>query len=344
MPIVMTKFMNTTKEKLITRGLAETSASTYIRILHHLHEGSFRSFIFLKDVPAIEAKLAGLAMNTRQAYLGSIVGTLSSLKDNAQYKSTYNKFKVLLDAAKKSNQVFDTTAMSVNQKKNWMTWDDITKKRTELKDVVVKFSKQKRIIEKQYQQLLQFIILSLFTETPPRRNKDYQVMLLTKKWNPEMDATTNYLSYEDKKFVFNVYKSVRQKEGGRQIIPIPEPLMEAIDMYLKYHPLKTDKDSNNYSFLVYEDGKDLPKINDITRILNRAIGSNVGSTLLRHIYLSDKYDVSDMRADSQAMGHSLAMQRYYLKKPSSASSSVLEAVLPASQTESQHLHREEEKT
>lgn len=349
MTIILTKFMTTTKQNLITRGLAETSATTYIRILHQLNDGPFRSFIFLKDVSAIEAKMVNLALNTRQAYLGSIIGSISSLKDNLQYKPTYNKYRVLLDNAKKSNQVFDTTAMSVNQKKNWMTWDEIVKIRTTLKATVIKFSDQSKIVEKQYAQLLQFITLSLFTESPPRRNKDYQIMLFTKQWNNKMSDKTNYLSYDDKKFVFNVYKSVRQKEGGRQIIPIPEPLIEAIDMYLKYHPLRVDLDSDNYHFLVDVKGNEMPRINDITRILNQAIGSNVGSTLLRHIYLSDKYDVKDMKSDSTAMGHSLSMQRYYLKQPSSASASSEAATAlppqpaPQIQSQSQHLHREEAK-
>jgi hypothetical protein len=35
--------------------------------------------------------------------------------------------------------------------------------------------------------------------------------------------------------------------------------------------------------------------------------------MLRHIFLSDKYDVSEMKEDAEAMGHSMAEQRNYLR-------------------------------
>jgi hypothetical protein len=35
--------------------------------------------------------------------------------------------------------------------------------------------------------------------------------------------------------------------------------------------------------------------------------------MLRHIYLSSKYDVEEMNEDSEKMGHSSSMQKEYMK-------------------------------
>jgi len=35
--------------------------------------------------------------------------------------------------------------------------------------------------------------------------------------------------------------------------------------------------------------------------------------MLRHIFLSDKYDIDEMKKDAEAMGHSLEEQKKYMK-------------------------------
>jgi hypothetical protein len=35
--------------------------------------------------------------------------------------------------------------------------------------------------------------------------------------------------------------------------------------------------------------------------------------MIRHIYLSSKYDLNEMKTDADAMGHSLSEQKSYMK-------------------------------
>jgi hypothetical protein len=42
-------------------------------------------------------------------------------------------------------------------------------------------------------------------------------------------------------------------------------------------------------------------------------GKNVGSSMLRHIYLSDKYNIKEMKEDAEKMGHTVEQQRDYMK-------------------------------
>jgi hypothetical protein len=67
---------------------------------------------------------------------------------------------------------------------------------------------------------------------------------------------------------------------------------------------------------VSHDGKPFAAINSITRVLNKIFGKKVGSSMLRHIFLSDKYGktLDEQKEDSAAMGHSLNQQRDYIKQ------------------------------
>jgi len=67
--------------------------------------------------------------------------------------------------------------------------------------------------------------------------------------------------------------------------------------------------------LANEHGKKLEIRNAMTRLLHKAIGKDIGSTSLRHIYLSSKYAeiLVQQKADAEAMAHSLSMARQYIK-------------------------------
>jgi hypothetical protein len=87
-------------------------------------------------------------------------------------------------------------------------------------------------------------------------------------------------------------------------------------MYIKVHPKAKEgnKQSKEFPLLVSEAGVPLTAVNSITRILNKIFGKNVGSSMLRHIFLSSKYDVADMEKDAASMAHSMKEQRSYLRK------------------------------
>jgi integrase len=88
--------------------------------------------------------------------------------------------------------------------------------------------------------------------------------------------------------------------------------MTVIKMYLRYYPNKPIE--NGSPFLVFSDGSPLEKINVITRILNKIFGKNVGVSMLRHSYLTDKYkEVNAEKAkDAEAMSHSINQQTDYV--------------------------------
>jgi integrase len=163
----------------------------------------------------------------------------------------------------------------------------------------------KNISEDQYDIILNTVILGLYVLAPPRRSKDYLLMKIDTKQD---DKQFNYLDLKKKQFVFNNYKT--NKTYGEQIVNISDDLILLLKKYLKYK--KTD---NNFLLNKFN-GDEIKSDNAITRKLNKIFGKNIASSMLRHIYLSSKYgSVSkEQSEDAKDMGHSLEMQKEYIKK------------------------------
>jgi hypothetical protein len=313
------------------KKLAESTASAYIRALYMLNgKAPFKALTFLKKTEEIEKKIAEYADNTQKALYSTITSVLSLFKDKATYKKVYQHYhdKMMGKVKEMKETGGEKSEKTEKEEANWMDWEEVRKIVHSLKEEVGKFATAKHITPEQFHRLLDFVVLSLYTDIQPRRNKDYlnmYVVMDTKK-SPVSALPTdkNYLVVSGKasaphpvEFVFNSYKTA--KKYGQQRIPVPNtaeaPLGDAIAVYLRQHPLVKGNKSKTteYKFLVLPDGSPITAVNAITRILNRVFGKKIGSSMLRHIFLSSKYDVKEMEADAAAMGHSVAEQRNYLR-------------------------------
>jgi hypothetical protein len=313
---MQTPFRKEIEKKFEDKKLSPNSIKLYIRNLEKLNSDEpLKNLNFLKSPEEIMKKLEKYKDNTKRGYLISICSILSTDKGNKAKEKLYNDyFALLLDMNKYLKSEESKNEKSESQKKNWMPWDDVEKKRQELEDKVKSFSKTKELSENQYNSLLDLVIVSLYTLLPPRRN-EYKDLILVKSIKG-LNDTENYLDLDAKKFILNKFKTSK-KEGQKQI-EIPQQLMDIISIYLKHHPLLKGSrltKTTHVHFLVFKDGKPLDKVNSITRVLNKVFGKHIGSSQLRHIYLSDKYgDIQEeQKKDSEMMSHSLGMQKDYIK-------------------------------
>jgi integrase len=211
---------------------------------------------------------------------------------------------------------------SKSQNDNWITWEQVLNVKKNLKNIVDTFANNKFITAIQFDYLLGYLILSLYTDIPPRRNQDYIDMYFVNNYTDGLDSNRNYLDWANKKLVFLKYKTA--KKYGKQVIDISDnkELLDALTLYLKFHPLIPSQNlkklpkNTNFKLLVYSNGSYLDAVNSITRILNKIFGRNIGSSMLRHIYLTDKYKnvLDDMKEDAIQMGTSENMvQNQYVK-------------------------------
>ena len=299
-------FVDDIKQKLSEKNLSQSSINLYIRNLEKLNnDETFKNFNFLKKIDEINNKLEKYKNNTKRSYYISIVSVLSI---DPKYKKLYDKYyKLMLDINNEIKQT-PTEIKSESQKNNWIEWEQVKEIYNNLKEKVLALPKKIKTVN-QYNILLQYLILSLYVLIPPRRNSDYQKMKIIKGLY-ENDKDTNY--YDGKDFIFNNYKT--SKTHGAQIVEIPEDLNNVIKLYMKYHPLVKGK-KYLVPFLVHFDGTPFDKINDITYILNKIFNRKIGSSMLRHIYISYKYgDVNkDMMNTAEMMGHNTQTQKDYIK-------------------------------
>jgi hypothetical protein len=131
-----------------------------------------------------------------------------------------------------------------------------------------------------------------------------------------IDDSVNWFCVNKKKFIFNDFKT--SKKEGQIIIDIPDDLMNVLNIYLTHHPLIKGNinDDTCEPFLVYCNGDPI-EINAITYILNSVFKPlKIGSSMLRHIYLTDKYgdQMKEKEQDAKMMSHSIATQEgVYIK-------------------------------
>jgi len=314
-----TPFKKELEHRLLTeKKLAESSVKLYLRNLEKLNDNQpLKNLNFLKEVGKITEKLAPYKENTKRGYLISITSVLALDKTTKPKQKLYDEyFKLMMDKNKELKAEESTNTKSEAQEQNWLKWDEVEKQWNELKEKVDSFKSSKELSESQYNTLLQFVVLSLYVCLPPRRN-EYQKMVIAKTATEQSPTDINYLDWDGRRMIMNRYKT--QKKEGQKIVPLPEALQAVLSIYIKHHPLIKGKMTKKFvpvPFLVFDDGKPLDQVNSITRILNKVFGKKVGSSMLRHIYVSSKYgDVNEeQKKDAEMMGHSVEMARDYIKK------------------------------
>jgi len=312
-----TPFMIQLAEKIKTeRNITESSAGVYLRNLAVLNnKEAFKNLVFLKDVEAVDEIVTKYATNTQtNLYVACVVG-LTAMKSKAGYKKPYDhyyrKMMELKDGKKSEDAKNEKTE---KQKENMPDWSDVMKKQEELKAEVEAFSKEKHLTSRQYDTLLKYVVLSLYSLLPPRRNLDYLKMFIVKDPSEALDTTKNYYVLSEHKMHFHVFKTSKTASEAEKVIDVPPELQTVLASYIRLHPLLKAK-KKEFKLLVEADGLPITAVNAITRILNKIFAKKVGSGMLRHSYLSGKYGsvLAEMKEDSAIMAHGLNTQRDYIK-------------------------------
>lgn len=197
--------------------------------------------------------------------------------------------------------------LTKSQEENYITWDEVMKVYDSLRTEAEPLFKLENLNKKQFNKLQDFVLLSMYVLIPPRRSLDYAQFKIR---NPDTEKD-NYMVMKGRKkeatLIFNAYKN--SKRLGKQEVKIPNQLRNIINKWLLKNP-------NDY-LIVNGAGKKIeqPKIN---LILNNVFGKNIGSSMLRHIYLTQKYgdvDLIDIRNTTEAMGNSeIERTLKYVKK------------------------------
>jgi len=300
-----------------SRKLSESSANLYIKSLFVMNgKEMFKNLAFLRKKEEINSRIEPYAESTQKSCYTAAVTALSTVKDKKAYRPIYAYYySKMMAGSAKAKAEDGLNEKTKKQTDVWMSWDQVKEKQNELKAEVEKFSDYKAITRAQYSHLFNYALLSLYVEIPPRRNADFLLMVVVPTHKDDMPKDRNYYDVGAHKMIFNVFKTA--KHTGAQTLDVPTPLQIVLKAYLKYHPLSKTAGKKTYEFplLVNADGEQLKAQNTITRLLGSIFGKRVGSSMLRHFYVSSKYGnvLTEMKADSEGMAHGLTTQRAYIK-------------------------------
>lgn len=260
---------------LKSKGIKDSSIKLYLSNLKRLNNNNdIKTLTFLKNTKKVLDFINTKSENTKRTYLISICTVLNL---DPKYKKNYDEYYKLL---KGSNELLkNNTTKSEKQTENWMEQDEITTIYKNIESDVEKFRTKKKLNELEYNTLLNYVILSLYTLIPPRRSLDYIKMMIGNDTNKDY----NYIDINNSKFIFNNFKTAGTYKT--QIIDIPNNLMSVIRLYLT----KRKGVKNNIPLLVNFKGDPLTTSSQMTRILNKIFDKKISVSMLRNMFLTDKY-------------------------------------------------------
>jgi hypothetical protein len=307
----MSKLITDIKKKLSDNGKSQKTIDIYIGRLTKLNEGKPPTNLkFLRSAKKTKEyfKSINLSPVSQKSYLGTINTILNMypLKSNIKAVEKYQNFFT----QEEKEQLNKPDEKSQKQEDNWISWDDVLQVKKDLYEKAKKAFQSDNVSRSQYNDLLNNLILSFYTNIPPRRSKDYAIMKIEQPDGIE-DDQYNYLTLYNSLVFFN-YKT--HNKYGKQVIDISgnESLIEDLNMFLAH------RKENEANFLLTKfSGKELNPVNDITRVLNSIFKKNISVNILRVIYVTNKYSDTkkNMESDSQAMAHSVnTQQTVYNKK------------------------------
>ena len=163
------------------KPISDSSKKLYTRNLMKLNNDMpITNFNFLKEPKHILNMIKDYKPTTQRSYIISICTVLKNSKNPNLYDMY---FEILSNF---NNQLKVRTDKSESQKENWLSNDSIDKISNELKSKVVKKVRNKE----DYMNLLNYMVLSLYTLHAPRRNIDFSLMKIS---NNMSDDKFNYL-------------------------------------------------------------------------------------------------------------------------------------------------------
>jgi integrase len=243
--------------------------------------------------------------NYREVPLGT-TKTLYSALYGITGNGVYHNF--MLKISNEASNQLSKNEKTERQEKNWVTMDEIQNVFNTVETIAKPYLLSKVPLAGLPLQIVQqYVILALTSGLfiAPRRSQDWTEMKINGVPKSKKDITDyNYISGNT--FHFVKYKTAATY--GEQTVEIPKKLKTIITKWKKLNPYN--------DMLVNTDGTQMSVVR-LSQILNKIFEKQVSTSLLRHIYISDRLQnmptLQDMKETANNMGHSVMMQLEYAK-------------------------------
>ena len=286
-------------------NISVNSLNTYVSNVRKVFKEVFDNDIDMKhfnQFAKVKKYLITLTPATRKNVMSTIMVLLKAYDTKKAVLNKYKKyFEELIDDYEKN---YDKQVKSDKENQNWITLIELNAKIKEYEIKISKFN-MKELTKIQEDLIQQHLILILYTDIPPIRN-DYAMM---KVYYDKTVKGENYINLTTKLIILNKYKTA--KTYGEKKIEISDKIIKLIKRWINIT-------ENEYLLINIRDRNPMTN-NGLTKYLNKIFKpKKVSTTLLRKLYLSEKYPVvhnrKDMKKDAYIMGHSLDTQQGIYRK------------------------------
>ena len=289
-----------------TRQIKGTSINVYVsnirKVYRELFNTDFDKLSRLHKYKKVSKYLDDLVDTTSKNILTAIIVALKS-DPNTPVKVLEKYNKLLEQKTKKFFKDYNLHQMTEKDSQNWVTKTEVDQIKKKLKNNIpdIKHTTPQR---KDLEAFQQYLILLLYTELPPLRN-NFSNTIITDDPDIALRSIENAVDLKNKQFVLKNYKT--DNVYGTKIIKLPNTIIKLIKKWIKI---------NKTGYLLINTTNQTPMTsNGITKYLNKIFNpKKVSTTILRKLYLSNKYSVKEMENDAYIMGHSVNTQQLVYRK------------------------------
>ena len=308
--------------------ISDSTVSAYTVNLEKLHDRlhgtrSFEDLEWLKDSAAVLESLQKHCVSylTQRNYLNAVVVILLN-RDGFQaalhtYQAHRDKFN------DQYMEIQQTKEPSAKQAQNWVPLSEIRELIDEY-DEHAKLLRNHADINLKDKVAMQDRFMLHFWTTYPMRNDLHDTRVITKRVFNALDQVDkdnkNYIIV-GKEVVLSIGNYKTRKKYGVKKIPIEEkPVLKAMKQWLSVSP------NSEYILVNVKDGTPMSSLHitqNLTRIFKKHFNKSVGSTLLRHIVLTEKFgkQLQDMELMADMMAHTVSTaHNIYIKNVDNNSS------------------------
>jgi len=281
----------------VSQSTLKTYQSGIRSIGKHLNVEVDSPQIIVDNIDAIINHLNDKKLNVRKTKMSALIVFLDEDTPSEQTSDVINRLRTIVAKDKLENEENEIKqSMTERQKKNYISWEEVLKIYESLKTEAEPLFKLNTLTVSNFRKLMNYVLLSCYVLIPPRRSLDYTAFKL-RNYDTGKD---NYMLPKSKKnksvFVFNQYKNAGRM--GTQEILIPNTLKTIIQKWTLKNPYD--------HLLTTADGKPVTQTK-INAMLNDIFQKNISSTLLRHIWVTNKYghvDLEELHEDANKLGQS----------------------------------------
>ncbi len=281
-------------------NLTASSIKTYKSILKNIYDKCFDDKEYSMKNYDNDKLILGILNEVPYNKRKTVLAALSVLTDN----KNYNKIMMEDIHSYKANEM--KQEKSEQQKEGMIEPEEIKALYNDLEHNAKQVMKKTNLNFNDINTVMKWVLLALTGGIfqAPRRSIDFGNMKF-KNYNSEKD---NYIDVKNSKFIFQNYKTA--KTYGKQETEVSKPLKAILNKWFKIIPDGCD-------YILFDNKFNPLTSPQITHRLNEIFGKKISTSMLRHIYLTNKFsgvNLEELQKTATEMGNSPMQALMYVKK------------------------------